>query len=426
MNVNIKKQSKEYKKRHKMGQFFTSDKLVDFITNTFKINFNHKSVLEPSFGGCSFVKYIVEHSNNVKLTAIDIDNQLCEKYSKIYKNTNFICQDFLGYQNKELFDIVIGNPPFNLKTKYHYYDTTEGFLKRSLEMLKPNGYLYFVIPSTVLRNKQYQSTREYIINNYEILGIINTSNYEFLGADIETVVIGIKNKSVKKQEYFYINNNTSKKIYLTVNERESILLNNLDMYNKFKKKFACYTIKDIFNVFRGPNKLSNGLQGRQINYFSPYLEESNNGKYFIGLQNIAYRFASNLIQGDIGTINDTVTILESKVDIDYKKLCFISEYLNSSIANYLLHVNALNGCKLTIHIDKYYISDIFLPDYNNSFCQYLHYVNNISNTEEVGQYRNNYFYNLLKLSQDDIKEIESLWRYPKFKKKIKYILKENN
>ena len=422
MNRNKKKLSNEYKNRRKLGQFFTSDKLVSYITKIFKIDFCNKSILEPSFGGCSFIKYMVENSENSHITAVDIDKDLCVKYSNIYKNVKFICNDFLAYETNDKFDIVIGNPPFNLKTPFNYYDTTEGFMKKSLTMLKPDGCLYFVMPSTILRNKQYQHLRQFIIDNYQILGIINTSKYEFLGADIETIVIGIKNKRVTKQKYFYLNNGVFNNIDLTINERKSILLKNTNIYNELKKSFASCNINDLFNIYRGSYKLHDGIRGRQINYFGHYLEMSKNGEFFIGLQNIAYRLASNVIQGNIDHINDTITVLEPKSKIDSKELCFISEYLNSSIAYYLLHVNALNGCKLTIHIDKYYIEDIFVPTYDKSFDEYLNYINGIANSEEVVKYRNNYFYRILNISNDDIDEIENMWCYPLFKRKKKYIL----
>ena len=205
MNSVKSKQTKEYKQRYRLGQFFTSENLVEYITDTFGIDYSNKYILEPSFGGCAFINYIVNNSINSHITAVDIDSSLCEKYSKIYEEVEFVCQDFLSVDTSEKYDIVIGNPPFNLKTKYDYYDTTEGFLKKSLSMLKPEGCLYFVMPSTILRNKQYQLLRQLIIENYKIEGIINTSKYEFLGADIETIVIAIRNQKVRQQKYFYIN-----------------------------------------------------------------------------------------------------------------------------------------------------------------------------------------------------------------------------
>lgn len=426
MNINKKKLTNEYKKRYKLGQFFTSDKLVSYISNVFDIDYNNKKILEPSFGGCSFIKYIVEHSDASEVTAVDIDKKLCEQYSKIYKNIKFICKDFLGFESKELYDIIIGNPPFNLKTKYNYIDTTEGFLKKSLMMLKPNGTLYFVMPSTILRNKQYQDLRDYIISKYEILGIINTSKFEFLGANIETVVIAIKNNSVQNQQYFYIENNSSHIVNLTLNRRQTILIRSVDLMEKLKNSFKNLLLCDLFYIYRGKCKNLNCIKGRDLNYFGYYTENTKNNNYFIGLQNIAYRFTANLIQGELSCVNDTITILQPKYDSDYKHLCFISEYLNSSIGYYLLHINSLNGCKLTTHLDRYYIEDVFVPQYDESFNKYLKDISCLTCTKDMEIYRNQYFYNLLKLSIDDIKNIEQLWTSPVFKKKKKYILGDKN
>ena len=76
---------------------------------------------------------------------------------------NIIDNDFLSYNNEFYFDFIIGNPPYNingkLKTptnnslkksddgKQIYVD----FIKKSITILKPNGYLNLIIPSLWLK-----------------------------------------------------------------------------------------------------------------------------------------------------------------------------------------------------------------------------------------------------------------------------------
>lgn len=69
------------------------------------------------------------------------------------KKSNIIQGDFLSKSPINECDIVIGNPPFQVEKK----DTYEGssghltlwdkFVKKSLDILKPNGYLAFITPA---------------------------------------------------------------------------------------------------------------------------------------------------------------------------------------------------------------------------------------------------------------------------------------
>ena len=137
--MKVDKTSEEYAKRYELGQFFTSEDLVKNIIDVFDVTLDKKSLLEPSCGFGSFVNTIHQINPSVDITAVDIDEKVKKYY--ISSSIKFICDDFLAHKFNKKFDIVIGNPPFNLKTKFHYYDTTEGFIIKSLELLKPNGKL---------------------------------------------------------------------------------------------------------------------------------------------------------------------------------------------------------------------------------------------------------------------------------------------
>ncbi|MEM2857142.1 MAG: Eco57I restriction-modification methylase domain-containing protein [Candidatus Nitrosocaldaceae archaeon] len=78
------------------------------------------------------------------------------------------------------FDIVIGNPPYgeNILTKdekgilcsgYHLTtdDIAATFLERSIELLRDNGYLSFIITYAITFNKDLSKTRERIYKNFD-------------------------------------------------------------------------------------------------------------------------------------------------------------------------------------------------------------------------------------------------------------------
>ncbi len=418
--MKIDKSSQEYEHRYVLGKFYTCDNLVCKIINLFNIDFTKKAVLEPSCGSGAFVNAIQENFNGVKITAIDIDPTVKSNYDKT--DIEFICDDFLGHKFDEKFDVVIGNPPFNLKTQYNYYDTTEGFIVKSLELLVPDGDMLLVLPSTVLRNKQYQPVREYIVANYKIEAIMDTSNYDFLGADIETIVLHIKNTKVNSQCYFYINGSKKEKVFWTKNERCTLHVNNLQKFNDITKKIGKHTIGDLFEIHRGRGKIGKLIRGRDIDFYGCYYDNESLEKV-IGIQNIAYRFAANVISSDLEKISDTVTLLVPKKEMSIKELIFYSEYLNTSIANYLIHCDALNDCKLTIHMDKYYIEGIALPE----FAENEPIIENVLENHGdfvLAQNRNEIFYKILKLSKKEIACVEDKWTFPRYKLKSQKLLLE--
>lgn len=416
MNINKSKTTKDYKKRKKIGQFFTESKLVEDIIKNFKLNFDNKTIVEPSCGNGSFIKGIIsEKEEHKKIIGIDIDKKaltaikLTESDKVVLKHTNF-----LKFTFKEKIDMIIGNPPFNLPDE-RYVDTTEAFVSTGIDILEDKGELILIIPNTVLRTQKYQKLREKILAETKIISIMNTSNYEFLGADIETIAIYLKKEKVKNQIYEYINGDEIKKINLIINERKTIMLDNIKIYNDLNKKIFGKKLVDIFEINRG-NFSGEGLRGRNIDFYNDFIDLNNGNDLFIAVQNIAYRIVANVIKGNINKVNDTVTILKPKIDMSIGELKYIVNFLNSSITYYNLHINCLNNCRLTVHIDKYYIADIKVPtDFNEESILVLENFKKHAKTKGISRIRNEFFYKKYNLNQLTIKEIEKYWKNPKFK-----------
>ena len=83
------------------------------------------------------------------------------------------------------FDVVLGNPPWagsrngdnrRIKDAFaprlsHNFDLYLAFILRAGQYVKPGGTLAFVIPSTLLFNDSAQSTREYILEHFDVVSI---------------------------------------------------------------------------------------------------------------------------------------------------------------------------------------------------------------------------------------------------------------
>ncbi len=412
------KTTADYKSRKKIGQFFTDEELVWKIIELFKLDFNNKIIIEPSCGDGTFIKTIVEKEKSYnRIIGIDTDKKVIEKIKKEkLEKIDLINQDFLKYGTNQKVDMIIGNPPFNLSVS-GYWDSTEAFISKSIDMLANGGELILIIPNTVLRNKNYQSIRKKILENTTISGIIDTRGYEFLGADIETIAIYLKKQKTKTQKYMYYTKGNQREIILEKNDRDTILLNNKRIFNSINEKIVGKRVDELFDIKRGNSK-TGGLKGRNIDFYDDMYEMDEGNDVFIAIQNIAYRISANVVKGNFKKVTDTVTLLIPKEKKSEEELKYMVNYLNSSIVYYNLHVGCLNESKLTTHIDKYYIDDIIIPffekDKNNILQEKII---DIKKSKEISDVRNEFFYNIFNLENTEINEVEKLWVAPKFKLK---------
>ena len=91
---------------------------------------------------------------------IEINDEHMENLKTVFGNdANIINSDFIDYNFSHSFDIVLGNPPYNcngqkkvptnsaLSKKEDGYTAWFYFVRKSMSLLKSNGYLLFIIPS---------------------------------------------------------------------------------------------------------------------------------------------------------------------------------------------------------------------------------------------------------------------------------------
>lgn len=118
-------------------------------------------------------------------TLIEINLQHIPTLQSISKNV--IHDDYLNYADT-MFDVIVGNPPFTcngekkVPSKMEMCKKDDGitiwteFIKHSLALLKPDGYLCFIVPSLWLRPDKRQIYQ--LLNGYHIHKIRSFSDLE--------------------------------------------------------------------------------------------------------------------------------------------------------------------------------------------------------------------------------------------------------
>ncbi|KJG37658.1 hypothetical protein UA32_11875 [Photobacterium angustum] len=148
----------EQAKRASLTSFFTDSCITKPLWSALKcIKFSHARVLEPSCGVGRFIAPIPnDMRQTLDLTLIELDSVSYQACEKLYPNALLLNNE---YQEAKLntVDLVVSNPPFNSiltsdrsglginNVKLH-----ELFVLKSLKLLREGGYLYVVLPTTVM------------------------------------------------------------------------------------------------------------------------------------------------------------------------------------------------------------------------------------------------------------------------------------
>ena len=202
------------------GIYFTSSKTVNTILKSVEELCNDiDSVLEPSCGSCEFVDAIQNYYPNAKIIGVEKNKTIFKSIKdKTGDTIHLFNDDYLNWNNKDKFDLIVGNPPYFVMKKKDvdkdYYDYFDGrpnifllFIIISLQKLKEKGILAFVLPKSFLTCLYYDKTRKFIADNYRIIDIQHCSD-DYLETKQETIYIILRNEMNVEQ----FNNSLTKTI----------------------------------------------------------------------------------------------------------------------------------------------------------------------------------------------------------------------
>ena len=219
---------------------------------------------------------------NTKDLNLEEINQLI---NEIDIKLNLFNLDFLLEFEFGEFDIIIGNPPYvenkkidsdyknklyeNFKSAYKLFDLSVIFIEKSIELMKENGYLSFILPNKFLSADYGIKIRELLIENIELREIVNVSSLSvFQKASTYPIIIYFKKGKSSDKNEIIIRRFDKLDDLLTCNDSNLIKLpqklisglpsnvipisGNIDLIEFLYSKFKSFkdTFKDLKIIYR--------------------------------------------------------------------------------------------------------------------------------------------------------------------------------
>ena len=217
------------------GIFFTPQWVINFMVNLIdgeKLNKKNIKILEPACGICQFIigikmiKKQIFESAAVKI-GVEINRDVIDyvKDKEFIDGIHIINADYLLWDTKERFDIILGNPPYGIpslsehytirvdeKTKNKYkqiYETWYGkynvygaFIEKSINLLKDEGQLIFIVPATFMILDDFKKLRRFIAERGKTEIVYMGNNIFKPEADVTTVILKFTKSKAEKNKLF--------------------------------------------------------------------------------------------------------------------------------------------------------------------------------------------------------------------------------
>lgn len=312
------------------GQFYTPQKVVDYIISFLNIKSDSK-ILDPTCGCGIFLLTVYRYLKKINKKAleniygVDLNKDAVEitrlnlwlrdgvKPERIkilegnIKTGNSIIEnqrldkrafkwseEFKEVINRGGFDFIIGNPPYLTLKKNKNYDIKESsFAKiangpinaaslvivRSFNLLKKDGIIAFVLPKTLLRVNSYFKLREFISTKSKILHIVDLGNYfkNVRGEQILLFLQKTKNKDEIKKNKILIKILNSKSESLIKQQGFYISQNLFKKYKDFlilREKEHYSLIDKIHNSGQPLERLADIFRGLSISPTSKLIQKN--------------------------------------------------------------------------------------------------------------------------------------------------------
>lgn len=269
------------------GVYYTPKSLADYLVKYIfeKYKFNREiDVLEPSCGNGVFLNSLINCEKIKKNYMLNFNfvekdkNELLKAINLVKDNKfEYYNGDYLEYSQKvnKLYDLIIGNPPYIKRSLLTKAQVNSGckiieksgmnksvgmniwitFLISSIQKLKKEGVLCFVLPAELLQVKYSDEIRRYLNQQFSIIEIFKFN--ELIFKDIEQnviVLIGIKGCMKESVIFHELENlhSLTESHKINVHKKSnnkwvqySLDKDEIETVNYFNKEMGISTIKDF-------------------------------------------------------------------------------------------------------------------------------------------------------------------------------------
>jgi len=226
--------------RMKEGIFFTPKKVRDLVYEKLKeYDITPSTILEPSFGSGEFLHDLRRIYPESKLTGVEKNKELFE--AMLSPTIEVSHSDFMEWNSSIKYDLIVGNPPyFTVSTEDLSKSEKKEFMNKHSscmtgrpnmyvlflykclhEHLADNGYLAFIIPTSLYNCSYYEPLRSYITKHTQICYMESLDKPGFYETNQETMLLILKKGKLNDDYIFRAKNGN---VYITPYFKELNLL----------------------------------------------------------------------------------------------------------------------------------------------------------------------------------------------------------
>jgi adenine-specific DNA-methyltransferase len=321
--------------KNELGQIFTNKKVAEYMISLFRLS-KQSRILDPCFGAGVFIEAAI-NAGYQHIDGYEIDQKLFDECQIKFPSNFLLNKDFLTANSKIKYDGIIMNPPYIRHEKidsfmplglskkilqrnklFHMLSKKANmymyFVIKAIDMLKQNGELIVIFPSSWLQTNDSKNFKEYINLQCNLLQQIHLSG-EIFEKHVLVEVLILKLKKTKdnhraKLEYVNIDNNVVQNLDDQKNE-------NLNL--GFNIKFD-----EIASIKRG---LTTGYNTMYIN---PMLECEKSKKY---LRSIISSPKSISMYSTENAKKDTILLLDGSEKLTKEIYDYLEKARNNIMNN---------------------------------------------------------------------------------------------
>jgi len=208
------------------GAVSTPVEVIDFMLQVSGIErWENLNILEPGCGFCDFLKRIYTKYPNNRFTGIEYNLEVYKLITSLYSQFELIYADFILWEPREKYDLVIGNPPYgiigdkshypiyvmkekkalykkNCETWFGKYNIYGAFIEKGIRVLKDRGKLVFIVPATFMILDEFKKLRKFLATLGKVK-IYYLGPKIFKGRNVSTCVLVVE-KGLKGLELYEV------------------------------------------------------------------------------------------------------------------------------------------------------------------------------------------------------------------------------